>query len=301
MGGSLDGKVCLVTGGGSGIGAATAIAMADAGASAVVIAGRRDVPGEDVAEACRTRGSQGLFVRADVSVEEDVAALVGQVTGRFGRLDVAFDNAGRQEARQPLASQSAETFDEVFDVNARAVFLCLRYQLPVMAGQGEGSVVVNASVSGIRNPNAGLALYSASKAAAISLVRSAAMEYGPQGIRVNAVAPGRVATDMMLGSGVGTPESVGATLPVRRMGRPDEVASAVVWLASDQASYVTGAVIPADGGFLSSLASRSPRLPVRGAGAVEEDGQQRGAGDLHARPGGRRARRGGHSLQSPFD
>jgi len=121
-----------------------------------------------------------------------------------------------------------------------------------MAAQGSGSIVVNASVSGIRNPNVGLSLYSASKAAAISLVRSAALEYGPRGIRVNAVAPGRVATEMMLNSGVGTPESIGATLPVRRMGRPEEVANAVVWLASDKSAYVTGAVLPADGGFLAS-------------------------------------------------
>jgi NAD(P)-dependent dehydrogenase (short-subunit alcohol dehydrogenase family) len=250
--GPLDGKVCLVTGGGSGIGAATAVAMATAGASAVVIAGRRKELGEDVAAACRGQGAEGLFVRTDVSVEEDVAALIAQVLHRFGRLDVAFNNAGHQEGRQPLANQSLETFDEVFGVNTRAVFLCLRHQLPVMAEQGKGAIVVNASVSGIRNPNAGLALYSASKAASISLVRSAAMEYGPQGVRVNAVAPGRVATDMMLNSGVGTPDTIGLALPVRRMGRPEEVANTVMWLASDDASYVTGAILPADGGFLSS-------------------------------------------------
>jgi NAD(P)-dependent dehydrogenase (short-subunit alcohol dehydrogenase family) len=250
--GSMEGAVCRVTGGGSGIGAATAVAMASAGASAVVIAGRRRELGQGVATACRERGARALFAEADVSVEQDVAALTAEIVERFGRLDVAFNNAGGQEVRRPLAEQTADVYQQIFDVNVKGVFLCLRHQLSVMAAQGSGSIVVNASVSGIRNPNVGLSLYSASKAAAISLVRSAALEYGPRGIRVNAVAPGRVATEMMLNSGVGTPESIGATLPVRRMGRPEEVANAVVWLASDKSAYVTGAVLPADGGFLAS-------------------------------------------------
>lgn len=244
--------VCLVTGGGTGIGAATALAMVDAGARAVVVAGRREAAGTETVAACQERGGEALFVRTDVSVEEQVAALMSTILDRYGRLDVAFNNAGHQESRRPLAEQSAYVFDEVFGVNARAVFLCLRHQLPVMADRGGGSIVVNASVSGVRNPNLGLSLYSASKAAVLSLVRSAALEYGPSGVRVNAIAPGRVATDMMLGSRVGTPEAVGAGLPLRRMGRPEEVAEAVVWVSSDRASFITGAMLPTDGGFLAS-------------------------------------------------
>jgi NAD(P)-dependent dehydrogenase (short-subunit alcohol dehydrogenase family) len=122
----------------------------------------------------------------------------------------------------------------------------------VMLSRGEGRIVINASVSGIRNPNAGLSLYSASKAAAISLTRSAAMEAAPRGVRINAIAPGRVVTDMMLRSGVGDMAAVAAGLPLRRMGKTDEVAEAVVWLLSDAASYVVGHVLAADGGFLAS-------------------------------------------------
>jgi NAD(P)-dependent dehydrogenase (short-subunit alcohol dehydrogenase family) len=130
--------------------------------------------------------------------------------------------------------------------------LCLRHQIPAMLKSGGGSIVINTSVSGQRNPNPGLALYSASKAAAISLTRSAAMEFGPQGVRINAIAPGRVVTDMMLGSGIADMSAVAAGLPLRRMGHPEEVAEAVVWLASDAASYVVGHVLAADGGFSAS-------------------------------------------------
>ena len=252
MGGLLDGKVCMVTGGGTGIGAATAVAMAEAGAAAVIIAGRREAPGEEVAAACRIHGSSALFLKTDVTDESEVAELIRRIVEEFGRLDIAFNNAGYQEPRKLLAEQPSEVYDHVFGVNTRAVFLCLREQLALMVKQGSGSIVVNTSVSGIRNPNNGLSLYSASKAAVLSMVRSAAMEYGPLGLRVNAIAPGRVVTDMMLGSGVGSPEVIGATLPVRRIGTPEDVASAVVWLASDQASYITGATIPADGGFLAT-------------------------------------------------
>lgn len=248
----MAGLVCLVTGGGSGIGRATACRMATEGAAAVVIAGRRVTEGEDAAAACRAAGADACFLRTDVTQEAEVARVVTETVTRFGRLDVAFNNAGYQERRAPVEAQGNDVYDTVFDANVRAVFLCLRQQIPVMAAQGGGRIVVNASVSGVRNPNPGLALYAASKAAVISLVRSAAMECAPRGIRINAIAPGRVVTDMMLRSGVGDMEAVAAGLPLRRMGRPEEVAEAVVWLASDAASYVVGHVLAADGGFLAS-------------------------------------------------
>lgn len=254
MQGAMAGQVCLVTGGGSGIGRATALRMAEAGAAAVIIAGRRDEEGEAVALACRTAGAEGLFLRTDVTREEDVERLIRTIVERFGRLDTAFNNAGHQERPAPLEQQDTYVFDAVFDTNVRSVFLSLKHQLAVMQAQQGGRIVINASVSGIRNPNPGFALYSASKAAAISLMRSAAMAYAPYGIRINAVAPGRVVTDMMMkaAAGVGSMEAVAAGLPLRRMGRPEDVAEAVVWLASDRSAYIVGHVLAADGGFLAS-------------------------------------------------
>lgn len=248
----MRGKVCLVTGGGSGIGRASALKMAAEGAAAVLIAGRREAELESAVEACQALGTQALAIKADVTREEDVARLVEAAIERHGRLDVAFNNAGFQEKRAPIEQQGSAVYDDVFDTNVRSIFLCLRHQLPVMFARGEGRIVVNASVSGVRNPNSGLSLYSASKAAAISLMRSAAMEAAPRGVRINAVSPGRVVTDMMLRSGVGDVSSVAAGLPLRRMGQPEEVAEAVVWLLSDASSYVVGHVLTADGGFLAS-------------------------------------------------
>ena len=245
-------KVCLVTGGGSGIGRATALRMASEGAAAIIVAGRREAEIEATAAACREIGTDAIALKTDITREDDVARLVGTAVKRCGRLDVAFNNAGFQERRAPLEEQGMEIYDSVFDTNVRALFLCLRHQLLAMLAKGRGSIVVNASVSGVRNPNPGFSLYSASKAAAISLTRSAAMENAPRGIRINAIAPGRVVTDMMLRAGVGDVATVSAGLPLRRMGSPEEVAEAVVWLSSDASSYVVGHVLAADGGFLAS-------------------------------------------------
>jgi len=248
----MKGRVCLVTGGGSGIGRAAALKMAAEGAAAVLIAGRRELEIEATATACQALGAQAIAVKADVTEDDQVERLVATAVDRYGRLDVAFNNAGFQERRAPLEGQNNAVYDEVFDTNVRSVFLSLRHQLPVMFARGEGRIVVNASVSGVRNPNPGLSLYSASKAAVISLVRSAAMEAAPRGVRINAIAPGRVVTDMMLRSGVGDMASVAAGLPLKRMGKAEEVAEAVVWLLSDASSYVVGHILAADGGFLAS-------------------------------------------------
>ena len=248
----MTGKVCMVTGGGSGIGRAAALKMAAEGAAAVLVAGRRAAEIGSTAAACRALGAQALAVTTDVTQEDDVARLVGTAAERFGRLDVVFNNAGFQERRAPIEQQASHVYDDVFDANVRSIFLCLRHQLPVMFARGEGRIVVNTSVSGIRNPNTGLALYAASKAAAIAMMRSAALEAAPRGVRINAIAPGRVVTDMMRRSGVGDMAAVAAGLPLRRMGQPDDIAEAVIWLASDAAAYVVGHVLAADGGFLAS-------------------------------------------------
>ncbi len=248
----MDGKICLVTGGGTGIGRAAALQMAREGATAVVIAGRREQEGEAVAVACRNLGSQAVFLKTDVAREADVAAMVSGTLDRFGRLDVAFNNAGFQERRAPIEDQDDATYAAVFDTNVRGVFHCLRYQIPAMRKTGGGAIVINASVSGIRNPNPGFALYNASKAAVIAMMRTAAIENAARGVRINAVAPGRVVTDMMLAAGVGDVATVAAGLPLRRMGQPEEVAEAVLWLASNAASYIVGHVLAADGGFLAA-------------------------------------------------
>lgn len=247
----FEDKVVLITGGATGIGRAAALAFARRGAT-VVIAGRRRAEGEKALEALAATGATGHFIATDVSHPEAVADLHRTIMADHGRLDVAFDNAGYQEPRAPLAEQDGGLYDRVFDTNVRSVYLCLQHQIRHMAERGGGAIVVNASVSGLRNPNPGLALYSASKAAVISLMRSAAMEYAEKGVRINAVAPGRVVTDMMLASKIMDMSAVAAGLPMRRMGQPEEVAEAVAWLASDAASFVVGHVLCTDGGFMAS-------------------------------------------------
>ena len=245
----FDGKVALVTGGATGIGRAAALALARRGAT-VVIAGRRPAEGEKAVAAVEAAGGTARFIATDVTRPDEIAALHCMIVADHGRLDIAFNNAGYQEPRAPLAEQDDGLYDRVFDTNVRSVFLCLQHQIRHMAERG-GAIVVNTSVSGLRNPNPGLALYSASKAAVISLMRSAAMEYAEKGVRINGVAPGRVVTDMMLASKIMDMRAVAAGLPVRRMGQPEEVAEAVVWLASGAASFVVGHVLCTDGGFMA--------------------------------------------------
>lgn len=248
----FTGKIVLVTGATSGIGEATARAFARSGATVVAVGRSRD-KGAAVAAECAAAGGVGsLFLAADVTEPEAMSGVVGQVMERFGRLDVAFNNAGWQEPRAPLDEQPDAVFDQVFDTNVRALFLAMKAEIAVMRGQGGGVVINNASVSGVRNPNPGLALYAASKAAALALTRSAAMECAPQGIRINAVSPGRIVTPMMLGSKIADMSVVAAGLPARRLGQPEEVAEAVLWLASDAASFVIGHNFCVDGGFLAA-------------------------------------------------
>ncbi|TAJ96904.1 MAG: glucose 1-dehydrogenase [Reyranella sp.] len=243
-------KVVLVTGGATGIGLATANAFGRCGAR-LVIAGRRRDEGEKAVAALAGTGAGARFIATDVTRPDELESLHRTILETYGRLDVAFNNAGYQEPRAPLAEQDSALYDRVFDTNVKSVYLSLQHQIRIMTQQGGGAIVVNASVSGMRNPNPGLALYSASKAAVLSLTRSAAMEYAQDGVRINAVAPGRVVTDMMLSSKIMDMGAVAAGLPLRRMGRPEEVAEAVLWLASDAASFVVGHVLCTDGGFMA--------------------------------------------------
>ncbi|SMF57732.1 NAD(P)-dependent dehydrogenase, short-chain alcohol dehydrogenase family [Tistlia consotensis] len=245
----FEGRVVLVTGATSGIGRASALAFAARGAR-LLLTGRDPGRGAAAVDACREAGAaEALFQAADLRDRSAAGALVETALGRFGRLDVAVNNAGHQERKAPLEEQDDAVYDAVFETNVHAVFALLRAQLRVMV---RGAAIVNvASVSGLRNPNPGFSLYSASKAAVVSLTRSAALEAGPRGIRVNGVAPGRVVTPMMLASRVADMSAVAAGLPLRRMGRPEEVAEAIVWLASERASYLCGHILAADGGFLA--------------------------------------------------
>ena len=241
-------KVVLVTGGTAGIGRVTAVAFARHGAK-VVVSGRRKTEGEESVSLVEGVGAEGLFVRADVSQEEDVAAVVARTVEHFGRLDIAFNNAGVAE-RGLITDITVESYELIFGINVRGVAFGMKHQIAAMLKTGGGSIVNNASVLGIR-PIPELSLYNASKFAVIGLTKTAALEYATKGIRVNAVCPAYVETDMT--ASVRADEQRCNTLlllhPVRRFGTPEEVADAVLWLCSPGSGFITGVALPVDGGF----------------------------------------------------
>jgi len=247
----LQGKVALVTGGTSGIGRASALAFAREGAR-VVVSGRREKEGQEVVAAIRKAGGEASFVKADVSNERDVRALVDETVKRHGRLDVAFNNAGVEEVVGPTHEKSVDDFDLLMNVNVKGVWLSMKYQIPAMLKSGGGSIVNTSSVAGMIGFG-GAAIYTATKHAVIGLTRSAAMETAKQNIRVNAVSPAAIHTDMLErftgGEGTDFFNGLAGMHPIGRIGRAEEVADAVVWLASNESSFVTGQNVPVDGGF----------------------------------------------------
>jgi NAD(P)-dependent dehydrogenase (short-subunit alcohol dehydrogenase family) len=248
----LEGKVVLVTGGGSGIGRASAVALADAGAK-VVISGRREKEGLETIGLIKKNGGEAKFVQADISKEADVQRLVKQTVDSYGRLDAAFNNAGIEgEIGKPTHEQSLENYRAVMDTNVLGVLLAMKYEIAEMLKNGGGTIVNNASVGGLIGfPTA--SVYVASKHAVLGLTKTAALEYGKQGIRVNAVSPGPIETPMLERFAGGATSEAKTQMtnaqPIGRLGRPEEIAEAVVWLASDKSSFVTGQSLTADGGW----------------------------------------------------
>jgi NAD(P)-dependent dehydrogenase (short-subunit alcohol dehydrogenase family) len=242
--------VILITGALTGIGRATALAYAQAGAQ-LVVSGRHEPEGQSLASELRALGAEAEFVGADVRHEDDVCKLVDRTVERFGRLDVAVNNAGTEGARGPITEQSPETYAAVFDTNVLGVLLSLKHELRVMLAQGRGSIVNVSSVAG-QSGMAGASVYIASKHAVEGLTKTAALEAAERGVRVNAVAPGPIET-AMLARFTGDPKGseLVAYVPVRRLGTPEEVARTIIFLGSEQASYTTGVSLAVDGGMLA--------------------------------------------------
>jgi NAD(P)-dependent dehydrogenase (short-subunit alcohol dehydrogenase family) len=248
----LDGKVALVTGGGSGIGRATAVAFAKAGAK-VVIANRSVPAGEETARRITESGGWAVFVRTDVTKAADVETMVATTVQTFGRLDCAFNNAGATGSGLRLADHTEEAFDHTVATNLKGVWLCMKYEILQMLRQGGGALVNCASVAGLIGGLVGIA-YVASKFGVVGMSRAAAREYAKDGIRVNAVCPGVTRTAMVddfSRDNPGWEDRVRATYPMGRIGTPEEVANAVVWLCSDGASFISGHALPVDGGRLA--------------------------------------------------
>jgi NAD(P)-dependent dehydrogenase (short-subunit alcohol dehydrogenase family) len=248
----LDGKVGLVTGGTSGIGRETAVLFAKAGAK-VVVAGRREFEGKETIELVQALGGDGLFVKTDVSQSSEVDVLVRTVVEKFGRLDIAFNNAGTEGVWAPIIRQTEEDWDRTINVNLKGVWLCLKYEIRQMLKQGGGGAIVNmGSVTGLIG-SVGAGAYSASKHGILGLTKTAALENAKSGIRINAVCPGVIETAMAdrLFSAPTVHKYVLDCHPVGRFGRAGEIAEAVVWMCSDRASFMTGQSLVLDGGFLA--------------------------------------------------
>jgi NAD(P)-dependent dehydrogenase (short-subunit alcohol dehydrogenase family) len=244
----MDDPVILITGGLTGIGRAAAVAFAKKGAK-VVVSGRRDEPGNALAQELRSLGAEAEFINADVRNDDDVRTLVDATVERFGRLDVAVNNAGTEGQPGPITDQTEEAYAATFDTNVLGVLLSMKHEVRAMQAQGSGSIINISSTYGHEGA-AGASVYVGSKHAVEGISKSVALELVDTGIRVNVVAPGTTDTGMLTRF-TGTPENKAdllATVPMGRLGLPEEMAAGIVFIASDDASYITGHVLNVDGG-----------------------------------------------------
>jgi NAD(P)-dependent dehydrogenase (short-subunit alcohol dehydrogenase family) len=254
---TFENKVVLITGGSTGIGRATAVAFAREGAT-VVVSGRRKAEGAEAVTHIEKAGGKGLFVQSDVSDEAQVKALVDTVSKEFGRLDIAFNNAGIEGVPGPLVDSTVEQYTKVFDINVKGVFLSMKYEIPALLKSGGGSIVNTSSALGhIAMPN--MSLYNATKHAVLGLTKTAALETAKQGVRVNSVSPAVIETEMFdRFAGKGTPGEadriayLNSMHPMGRIGKSEEIASAVLYLSSPGASFITGQDILVDGGYTAT-------------------------------------------------
>jgi NAD(P)-dependent dehydrogenase (short-subunit alcohol dehydrogenase family) len=252
MAGRLDGKIALVTGGGSGIGQATALAFAREGAK-VVVADILVEGGEATVSQIKNGGGDAIFVKTDVSQDAEVEAMVQKAVATYGRLDCAFNNAGIAGAAARTADYTQKQWDRVIGINLTGVWLCMKYEIAQMVKQGGGAIVNTASVAGLVGFRHGPA-YVAAKHGVVGLTKTAALEYAKANIRVNAVCPGVIQTPMFE-RGLKVDPRIGETMsarePIGRLGKPEEIAEAVVWLCSEAASFVTGLPMAVDGGWVA--------------------------------------------------
>jgi NAD(P)-dependent dehydrogenase (short-subunit alcohol dehydrogenase family) len=247
----MSSPVVLITGALTGIGRAAAIVFAQEGAR-IVVSGRREKEGEDLAAELQKRGAEAIFVRTDVRKDEEVRSLVVQTVNRFGRLDIAVNNAGTEGAPGPVTEQTAESFAATFDTNVLGTLLSMKHELKAMLPQGSGSIVNVSSAYGSVG-RAGASVYVASKHAVEGMTKSAALEVAGTGVRVNVVAPGTTDTGMLTRF-TRTDQNKAAlvsTVPLKRMATSEEIAQVIAFVASPNASYMTGASIPVDGGMIA--------------------------------------------------